>query len=234
MLRSQLIRADCGLHLIDFKVRFQNPTLTTMKSTAFIFWFVLSTLSLTSAADLDQSYAAISTKIDAFNSFLNDKSLDPEAKREALVEVVHDMVDFEAVADRALGPYASEITDEQRDQFAVPFKQALTYWLVDDLMRFEDESIELSEFTWLPDAQKALVKTLGREKPGFGASARYNRRSQSQFVLQQQDSSWRVVDLTINRVNIANNFYSQIDGLMRRGKSFEEVLERMQALSGVR
>ncbi len=101
-------------------------------------------------------------------------------------------------------------------------------------MGFEEESIELVEFTWLPGGDKALVKTLGREKLGFGASGGDRQRSHSQFVLRQKGTEWMVVDLTINGVNLAKNFHSQIESLLQRGKSFDQVLDRMQGLAGVK
>ena len=53
---------------------------------------------------------------------------------------------------------------------------------------------------------------------------RDKQRTQTEYILKEKEGKWRIVDLTINRVNIARNYRSQIDALASRGKSADEVI----------
>ena len=183
------------------------------------------------AVNLDQGYTMISEQLDRFNLLLNDQQLDAELKREQLSQVVEDAIDFEAIALKTLGSYAPKLTPEQSERFHAAFKTTLKRWIVDDLMRFEDEKITLSEYIWLPSEEKVLVKVLGREKSGLAVNNRDKQRARTEYILKEKEGQWRIVDLTINRVNIAQNYRSQIDALASRGKSAEEVIQLFEKTS---
>ena len=183
------------------------------------------------AVNLDQGYTMISEQLDRFNLLLNDQQLDVELKREQLSQVVEDAIDFEAIALKTLGSYAPKLTPEQSERFHAAFKTTLKRWIVDDLMRFEDEKITLSEYIWLPSEEKVLVKVLGREKSGLAVNNRDKQRARTEYILKEKEGQWRIVDLTINRVNIAQNYRSQIDALASRGKSAEEVIQLFEKTS---
>ena len=134
------------------------------------------------------------------------------------------MIDFETIALRTLGPYASKLTPEQDKRFNAAFKATLKNWLVDDLMLFENEKITLSEYVWLPSEEKVLVRILGRKRSGFAVNNRDRQRALTEYVLKEKEDKWKIVDLTINSVNIARNYRSQIDALASRGKSADEVI----------
>lgn len=185
---------------------------------------ILCTVNILGAVNLDQGYIMISEQLDSFNTLLNDKDLDAELKRAKLSQAVDKRIDFEAIALRTLGPYASKLTTEQNERFQTAFKKTLQKFLIDDLMLFENEKITLSEYVWLPAEEKAIVKVLGREKSGFAVNNRDKQRAQTEYVIKEKEGEWKIVDLTINGVNIARNYRSQIDALASRGKSADEVI----------
>ena len=186
------------------------------------------------AVDLDQGYITISEKLDRFNALLNDQQLDAEIKREKLIQIVESIVDFETITRTALGPYASELTSEQNERFSAAFKTTLQRWIIDDLMRFENEKITLSEYVWLPGEEKVLVRVLGRERSGLAVNNRDRQRSRTEYILKEREEKWKITDLTINGVNIARNYRSQIDGLMGRGKSAEKMIDLFEEIASGR
>ena len=183
------------------------------------------------AVDLDQGYITISEKLDRFNALLNDPQLAPELKREKLAQIVERSIDFEAITLRTLGTYASKLTPEQSERFSAAFKTILKRFFVDDLMGFENEEITLSEYVWLPGEEKVLVRVLGREKSGLAVNSRDRQRSRTEYVLREREEKWKITDLTINGVNIARNYRSQIDALVSRGKSAEEVIQSFEEIA---
>lgn len=183
------------------------------------------------AADLDQGLTMISEKLDRFNVLLSNQDLPPESKREKLSEAVEGSVDFEAIARKTLGPYASKLTEEQTVRFHKAFKIIIKNWLVDDLMLFNDETIKLLEYAWLPSEKKVLVKTLGRERAGLAVTNRHRERTRTDYILQDKDGKWMIVDLSIAQVNIAMNYRSQIDAMAKRGESAEKVLSMFEDLA---
>lgn len=193
-----------------------------MKKVVFVALFVVNILG---AVDLDQGYLIMSERLDRFNLLLNDQDLDSESKQAQLSEVVESTIDFEAIALKTLGPYASKLTPEQSKRFHTAFKMKLKQLLVDDLMHFEDEEITLSEYVWLPPEEKVLVKVLGRERSGLAVNNRDKQRARTEYVLKEKEGKWKIVDLTINGVNIAHNYRSQIDALVSRDKSADEVIQ---------
>lgn len=183
------------------------------------------------AVDLDQGYITISEKLDRFNALLNDPQLTAELKREKLAQVVENSIDFEAITLRTLGPYASELTPEQIERFATAFKTILKRFFVDDLMRFENEEITLSEYVWLPGEEKVLVRVLGRERSGLAVNNRDRQRSRTEYILREKEEKWKITDVTINGVNIARNYRSQIEALVGRGRSAEEVIQSFEEIA---
>lgn len=194
----------------------------------------LCVVNILGASSLDQGHTMISEQLDRFNALLNDQDLDAQSKRKQLLQVVEDAIDFESIALRTLGPYASRLTPEQDKRFRTAYEAILKNWLVDDLMQFENEEITLSEYIWLPNEEKVLVRVLGRERSGFAVTNRHRQRSQTEYVLKEIEGQWRIVDLTINNVNIARNYRSQISALARRGKSADEVIQLFENPSKVR
>lgn len=192
---------------------------------------VLFAANILWAGDLDQGLTMISEKFDRLNALLKNQDLDAESKREKLSQVVENKVDFKAITRKALGPHASNLTPEQKERFYKAFKITVKDWMVDDLMLFKNEEITLLEYAWLPSEKKVLVKTLGRKKSGLAVTNRYEQRARNDYILKAKDGKWRVVDLTINQVNIALNYRSQIDALADRGKSAEKVIRSIEALA---
>ena len=183
------------------------------------------------AVDLDQGYSTISEKLDRFNAFLNDPQMDAELKREKLAQIVEKSMDFEAVTRRTLGPHASKLTPEQSERFFTAFKTILIRFFVDSLMQYENDEMTLSEYSWLPAEEKVLVRVLGREKSGFALNNRDRQRTQTDYVLREIDGKWQITDVTINGVNIAGNYRSQINALMGRGKSTENLIRTFEEIA---
>ena len=207
---------------MNLKIEISQTTIHTMKTIRLL--LIFCAVNILGAVDLDQGYIMMSKQLDRFNALLNDENLAAELKREQLSQVVEDTIDFERIALKTLGPYASKLTPEQSERFHAAFKTMLKKWLVDDLMRFEDEKITLSEYTWLPSEKKVVVKVLGREKSGLAVNNRDPHRARTEYVLKEREGKWRIVDLTINRVNIAHNYRSQIDALVSRGQSADDII----------
>lgn len=195
------------------------------------FFIMLCAVNVLGAVNLDQGYIMISEQLKSFNALLNDQDLDAESKRAQLLQVVDKRIDFEAIALRTLGPYASKLAPEQNERFQAAFKKTLQKFLVDDLMLFENEKITLSEYVWLPAEEKALVRVLGREKSGFAVNNRDKQRARTEYVIKEKEGEWKIVDLTINGVNIARNYRSQIDALASRGKSADDVIQLFEKSS---
>ena len=187
-------------------------------------------VNILSAVDLNQGYIMMSEQLERFNTLLNDQNLAGELKREKLAQAVENTIDFEMIALKTLGPYASKLTPEQSNRFHLALKATLENWLVDDLMQFGSEKITLSEYLWLPSEEKIVVKVLGRNRSGLAVNNRDRQRSRTEYVLKERDGKWRIVDLTINRVNIAHNYRSQIDAMVNRGKSADDILQLFEDL----
>lgn len=192
---------------------------------------LLFATNLLSAADLDEGLTLISERLDRFNVLLSNQELAPEAKRKKLLEAVEGAIDFEAIARRTLGPYASTLTTEQSERFHRAFRTIIKNWLVDDFMLFDNETVTLLEYVWLPSEEKVLVKTLGRKKSGLTVTSRDRQRTRNDYILKDRDGKWMIVDLYINQVNLAMNYRSQIDAMARRGESAETVLGMFEAIA---
>ena len=202
-----------------------------MKTISLLLAFFI--VNLLCAVDLDQGYVTISEKLDRFNAFLNDSQMDAELKREKLAQVVEKSMNFEAITQRTLGPHASELTSEQSERFFAAFKTILIRFFVDNLMHYENknEVMTLSEYAWLPAEEKVQVRVLGREKSGFALNNRDRQRTQTDYFLREKDGEWQITDVTINGVNIAGNYRSQINALMGRSKSAENLIRTFEEIA---
>jgi phospholipid transport system substrate-binding protein len=125
-------------------------------------------------------------------------------QRERLRAVVNDAIDFEAMAQVALGPFWSELSAAQRSAFTERFAAVVRQQSLSDL-----------------DLYRATVAYEGVDVRGTTATARTvatrgSTRARVDYTLHRTGGRWRVTDIIIDGTGTAENYARSFQRVLRR------------------
>lgn len=146
----------------------------------------------------------------------------PEAtqqRRLALRNVVNGVVDFPAMAERALGRHWDTRTPEERVEFVRLFSDLLETLYVGEIDRHSDQAVNYVTESLRGD--DARVETRVRGKTEMRIDYRMHRRS----------DRWLVYDVLIGDLSIVENFRSQLQRMLR-DSSYASLVEKLRELTG--
>ena len=126
------------------------------------------------------------------------------AQRERLMNVVNDAIDFETMAQTALGPFWSDLTPTQQQDFVERFSEVVRAQSLADLQLY-----------------RASVSYSGVEVDGSTAIARTvatigSDRAAVDYTLRRADNQWRVTDIIVDGVGTAEGYARSFQRVLRR------------------
>jgi phospholipid transport system substrate-binding protein len=128
------------------------------------------------------------------------------------------LLDYERIAEAALGSEWGRLTEGQRRSFLSRFSALTNRAFVAALtrsnarIRFESESIS--------GATARVLTTATADGSGSGSEP------QIEYRLALKHGRWLVYDVLVDDVSLVDGYRSQLSALMRRG-GFDEVMDRM-------
>lgn len=127
-----------------------------------------------------------------------------EAQRERLRAVVNEAIDFEGMAELALGDYWGRLSAEQRRAFTEAFAGVVRAQSLADLEPYRGEvsygAIEVS-------GERALAHTTTRYR---GTSAPVD------YVLRRKGGTWRITNVVIDGTGTAEGYAASFQRVLRR------------------
>ena len=139
-----------------------------------------------------------------------------EARNNQLRQVILARFDFEAMAQRSLGPDWQRRGAEERREFVQLFTNLLERTYADQIAAYNGERIVYGRET--QDKEYAEVDTKILTNKGEEFSVNYKLRS--------SDREWMVYDVVIENISLVNNYRSQFHRVLANS-SFDELLRRM-------
>jgi phospholipid transport system substrate-binding protein len=144
---------------------------------------------------------------------------------EKLYSLVSDIVlphfDFEIMARSVLGKYWHRATPEQRERFVKEFRFLLVRTYASSLADYSDQKVIYRPMRPSADPDQATVRTEIEQKSGFPVPVDYD--------LERQGGDWKVVNVTIDNLNLVSNYRSSFGVEIRQiglARTIDKLAER--------
>ena len=150
-------------------------------------------------------------------SILNGSESDfTSAQREELMTLINGFIDFRAMGQHALGPFWSDLTEEQRSEFVDVFQGVVRQQSLSDLEAYNSEvtydRIDVEE-------DSAFVRTTTRYQ---------GNDTPVDYVLHRRDSTWLATDIILDEVSTAEGYARSFQNVMRK-RGFDTLMNSLRA-----
>lgn len=171
-----------------------------------------SAAAQTQTADPAEEIRKMLTERDRkIKSVLGDKKSFTEQQRERLQELINSVIDFQAMAQMALGPHWKEIAPAQREEFVDVFSQIVRTQSLSDL------NVYRADFTY------DRIEVKGDSAHVFTSTVYDGTPLEVEYVLGYKDDQWRVHDIVIDEVSTAKSYARSFQTVIRK-RGFETLM----------
>src|SRR6267142_2967270 len=144
---------------------------------------------------------------------LRDRALDREGRAEKMRKVMEEWLDFETFSRLSIGPGWRDWSDAQRGQFVEEFKKHMLGIATKSTKGYDDEDVVIvadkketnGDFT-------VQCRVLGKIKDGVQEDV-----GRVDFRLRQKEERWKVIDVHVAGISMANTFRAQFLVIMKDG-----------------
>ena len=156
-------------------------------------------------ASESEARAAIEQTLDEVLPVIHDAALTRDEKVERLTEIADRRFDLKRMTALILGRNRRKLTPDQRNEFLEEFKRHLTVTYADSLDRVSNERVELTGSRAETNGD-VTVRSMIVGGNADGVKLDYRLRS--------KDGPWRVIDISVEGVSVAQNFRSQVQEII--------------------
>lgn len=148
---------------------------------------------------------------DEIKQVLGDKKTLTDAQRDQLKEVINQGIDFEGMAQIALGEFWSTTAKERRSEFVDVFSEIVRAQSLSNLdvyrstVKYESVSVE-------GDSAHVVTSTVYKDVP-----------TEVRYALTLKDGEWRVVDIVLDDVSTADGYARSFQTVIRK-KGFDALM----------
>ncbi len=136
-------------------------------------------------------------------------------QREELKTLINGLIDFRAMSQQALGPFWSDLSGEQRDEFVSVFQDIVRAQSLADL---EVYNSKVMYNTIEVEGDSAFVRTATNYR---GTSANVD------YVLKRQDGTWLAEDIIVDDVSTAGSYARSFQTVVRK-RGFEALMTSLR------
>jgi len=145
---------------------------------------------------------------------------DPDGFVESISDALSPLVNFRRISQLVMGKYYKEASAEQRNQFKIIFRSSLLNTYAKTLAEFRNEEIRILPPKGEPtrnNRQKVYLEIVTDTKTYSGAYSMY----------LDTNLDWKLINITINGVNLGVTFRNQFYALMDKNSlDIDIVLEK--------
>jgi phospholipid transport system substrate-binding protein len=161
--------------------------------------------ALAIASPEDEARATVQATIDEVLPVLRNQQLSRDDKVAQLTEIAERRFDLKLMTGLILGRTRRQLSPPQQDEFLAEFKRHLTVTYADSMQRVRDERVEITGSRVEPNGD---VTVKSRIVGGAANGVRLDYR------LRSSSSTWRVIDVFIEDLSVAQNFRSQVQEIV--------------------
>ena len=137
----------------------------------------------------------------------------------ALNELMQAHVDFAYIAKQVMGPYRTQATPQQRQQFEDKFRDGLIETYGRGLVGYGDEEIVLTNRAELKAGQRKVSVKQEIRSDGAVYPMEYS------MALSKRTGKWKAINVIINGINMRNIFRSQfVNAAQKSGGDIDAVI----------
>lgn len=144
---------------------------------------------------------------------LKDRKLDRDARAQKLRDLMEDRLDFDTFARLSIGPTWRDWNDDQRTQFIEEFKRHMLGVATKSTNKYDDEEVVVVGDEPEKNGDCTIrCRVLGKMKDGVQEDI-----GRLDFRLRQKDDHWKVIDIHVAGISLANTFRAQFLVIMKDG-----------------
>jgi len=146
-------------------------------------------------------------------SVLKDRNLDQNARAQKLRDLMEERLDFDTFARLSIGPTWRDWTDDQRAQFVEEFKRHMLGVASKSTNKYDDEEVVIVGDEPEKNGDCTIrCRVLGKMKDGVQEDI-----GRLDFRFRQKDDRWKVIDIHVAGISLANTFRAQFLVIMKDG-----------------
>lgn len=182
----------------------------------FIFLAFCLAPSLMAQSEEDNIRTMLESRDQEIKELLGPSGTDyTQEQRDRLKDIINDVINYQAMADHALGDTYTEISEEEREEFVSLFSTIIRD---NSLNRLDIYRAEVTYNQIAVEGNTATVETTAQLE---------DVRTSVDYNLQKFGEDWMITDMSIDQVSTADSYNRQFQSIIRR-RGFDALLESLQ------
>lgn len=177
--------------------------------------FLLGSVSTAALAqpqdEASQVRQLLEQRDDQIKHVLGDKKSLTQAQRDQLKDVINQGIDFEGMAQIALGEFWNKTAVQQRNEFVDVFSEIVRAQSLSNLDVYRS-TVAYKGVTVHGDSAHVATTTVYKDVP-----------TEVRYALNREDGEWRVVDIILDDVSTAEGYARSFQTVIRK-KGFDALM----------
>jgi len=161
----------------------------------------------TTPARADDPMSVVQTTVNQALEVLRNKSIPLPQRQDQLRKIVDATFDFKEMARSALGYHWRQITPDQQQEFTDAFVAFIQDSYLGKINEYTNQQVQFVTTKSLGQGY-AQVNTDIVKPSGNGDAIKVN------YLLEQEGSSWKIYDVTVDAISIIANYRNQFNRVM--------------------
>jgi phospholipid transport system substrate-binding protein len=176
--------------------------------------FVITSAFAQTEADAIQ--AMLEERDQEIKELLGPKGTDyTQEQRDRLKDIINDVINYQSMAEHALGDTYDEISEEEREEFVSLFSTIIRD---NSLNRLDIYRAEVTYNSIDVNQDSAYVATTAQLE---------DVRTSVDYNLQEFDGTWMITDMTIDAVSTADSYNRQFQSIIRQ-RGFDALMDSLR------
>lgn len=182
----------------------------------FLFLALLFVPKLEAQSESDGIRAMLEERDEEIKELLGPSGTEyTQEQRNQLKNIINDVINYQAMAQHALGNTYSEISEEEREEFVSLFSTIIRD---NSLNRLDIYRADVTYENIDVEQNSAFVETTAQLE---------NVRTSVDYNLEKSGESWMITDITIDEVSTADSYRRQFQNIIRQ-RGFGALMESLQ------
>src|SRR5436190_16088513 len=144
---------------------------------------------------------------------LRDRTLDAEGRSQKMSKVMEEYLDFDTFSRLSIGPTWRDWTEEQRTQYVEEFRKHMLGIATKFTKVYDNEDVVIVGDDSEKNGDHTIrCRVLGKIKDGVAEDI-----GRVDFRLRPRDDRWKVIDVHVAGISMANTFRAQFLVIMKDG-----------------
>lgn len=180
----------------------------------FLMLILLSAFNVQAETPTDVINRTVDAVIEVVSE--NPGEANKTSRRNAIMEIVRKVFDFDEMSKRSLGAQWKNITPAQQKEFVAAFSDLLAKTYIEKIEEIKPGMVKIKGEKI--DTDKAVLKTTVEYK---------DSDFPLDYKMQKDGESWKAYDVTIENIGLITNYRNEFAGVLRKDK-FEGLLKQIK------